>query len=762
MRKHLLVIGAVTLLWTSCKTTKQSATQNQPVIETIGSKPVYTSEFQYVYNKNNANSDNAYSKESIQEYLNLYTNFKLKVMEAEARGMDTTEAFRRELDGYKQQLAQPYLTEKSVTDKLVREAYDRMQKEVNASHILLSVSPDAEPKDTLEAYNKIISLRKRALAGEDFEKLARENSEDPSAKENGGRLGYFTALQMVYPFEDAAYKTPKGEISQPVRTRFGYHLLKVNDVRNAQGEIKVAHIMVRATPGMPKADSAEAKRKVDEIYSRVQKKESWDKLTSQFSEDAGSASNGGELPWFGTGRMIPSFEEAAFNLNNPGDISQPVQTPYGWHIIKLLEKRALPTYEETESSLRGRVAKDSRSELNKAAFLKRIRTENKFTEIKGSKDVAFSKADTSLTAGRFKYKPASAKDKVLETPMFLIQDKKYTIKDFYDFVGANQQARKGGSPAHYMQSLYDQFVEASLMNYEKTNLENKHLDYKMLVKEYRDGILLFQLMDEKVWSKAIEDTTGLKAYFEANKEKYKWDTRAQATVISAASKDLLNRTDKMLASGRFENKKQEPKSLKFDAGKDAFTKETQTALDNLVAQLQNDEALTVEVSGSADTKEASKNKKLAQTRAQKVVTYLTSKGIDAKRIKTVASPKGKASRAVNLTWYSSDPAVLESNLNEKNPLAVQISSKKFQKGENKALDELEWKEGTFPVERDGRFMLIKIEKVLPPTYKTLNEARGIATSDYQAHLEKQWIDELRNKYPVQVNQSEVDKLVKKQ
>ncbi|KAA9333700.1 peptidylprolyl isomerase [Adhaeribacter soli] len=762
MRKHLLVIGAVTLLWTSCKTSKPSASQNQPVIETIGSKPVYTSEFQYVYNKNNANADNAYSKESIQEYLNLYTNFKLKVMEAEARGLDTTEAFRRELDGYKQQLAQPYLTEKSVTDQLVREAYDRMQKEINASHILLTVNPDAEPKDTLEAYNKIVALRKRALAGEDFEMLARENSQDPSAKENGGRLGYFTALQMVYPFEDAAYKTPKGQISQPVRTRFGYHILKVNDVRNAQGEIKVAHIMVRATPGMPKADSAEAKRKIDEIYNRVQKKESWDKLTSQFSEDAGSASNGGELPWFGTGRMIPSFEEAAFNLKNPGDISQPVQTPYGWHIIKLIERRGLPTYEETEASLRGRVAKDSRSELNKTAFLKRIRTENKFTEIKGSKEIAFSKADTSLTAGHFKYKPASAKDKVGDTPLFLIGNKKYTIKDFFEYVSANQQPRKSGTPAHYMQSLYDQYVEASLMNFEKANLENKYVDYKMLVKEYRDGILLFQLMDEKVWSKAIEDTTGLKAYFEQNKEKYKWDTRAQATIISAASKDLLNKTQKLLAGGRFENKKLEPKSLKFDAGKDAFTKETQTALDNLVAQLNADEALTVEVSGSADAKEAAKNKNLAKTRAQKVVTYLTSKGIAANRIKTVTAPKVKASRAVNLTYYSSDPAVLESNLNENNPLAVQITSKKFQKGENKALDEIEWKEGTFPVERDGRFMLIKIEKVLPPTYKNLNEARGIATSDYQAYLEKQWIDELRAKYPVQVNQSEVDKLIKKQ
>ncbi|MFC5269103.1 peptidylprolyl isomerase [Adhaeribacter terreus] len=744
---------------TSCKSSKEVAKQ-EPVLETIGSKPVYTSEFQYVYNKNNANAENAYSKGSIEEYLNLYTNFKLKVMEAEARGLDTTDSFRRELDGYKQQLAQPYLTEKSVTDKLVREAYDRMQKEVNASHILINVAADADPKDTLAAYNRISEIRKQIVGGQNFETVAREVSQDPSARENGGKLGYFTALQMVYPFEDAAYKTPVGQVSQPVRTRFGYHIIKVNDVRQAQGEIKVAHIMVRATPGMPKADSAEAKRKVDEIYNRVKKNENWDKLTSQFSEDAGSANNGGELPWFGTGRMIPSFEEAAFNLKNVGDISQPVLTPYGWHIIKLLEKRGLPTYEETEASLRAKVAKDSRSELNKAAFLKRIRTENKFTEIKAAKELALSKADSSVVKGTFKYTPAGSKDKTLETPLFLIQDKKYTIKDFFDYVQSNQQIRKNHNPRHYMESLYNQFVDASLVNYEKANLENKYVDYKMLVKEYRDGILLFQLMDEKVWSKAIEDTTGLKAYFEQNKEKYKWDTRAQATIISAASKDLLNRADKMLAGGRFENKKQEPKSLTFDAGKDAFTKQTQAKLDDLILQMRSDSTLTVELRGSADSKEAAKNKKLSQTRAQKVATYLTSKDIAANRVKTVANPKGKT-RTVGLTFYSTDPAVLESNLNEGNPLAVQISQKKFQKGENKALDGVNWQPGTYNVERDGRFMLIKIEQILPPAYKNLNEARGIATSDYQGYLEKQWIEELRQKYPVKVNQPEVDKLVKK-
>ncbi|HEX8350530.1 MAG TPA: peptidylprolyl isomerase, partial [Hymenobacter sp.] len=488
------------------------------------------------------------------EYLDLYTNFKLKVLEAEQRGLDTTQAFKQELDGYKQQLAQPYLTEKSVTDQLVREAYDRMSKEISASHILIRVAPDADPKDTLAAYQKTLALRQRVAGGEDFGKVAQEASEDPSARENAGKLGYFTAMQMVYPFESAAFRTPVGQISQPVRTRFGYHLIKVNDVRPAQGEIKVAHLMIRATPGQPKADSLTAKKKIDELYTRLQRKENWEKLVTQFSEDAGSAANGGELPPFSTGRMIPSFEEAAFKLQKPGDLAAPVQTPYGWHIIKLIEKQPLPTFEAMEPTLKSKVAKDSRSELNRTAFLKRIRTENEFTENKAAHDYVFAKADTSLVSGHFKYTAPTATTKATKAPgdnstLFTIKGKPYLVKDFLTYVQKNQRPRSGSEPRYGMQLLYDQYVDQSLTEYEKSNLENKHEDYRMLVKEYRDGILLFQLMDEKVWSKAIEDSTGLQKFFSENQSKYQWEPRVQGTVISAASPELLAKAQQQLKVG---------------------------------------------------------------------------------------------------------------------------------------------------------------------------------------------------------------------
>jgi peptidyl-prolyl cis-trans isomerase SurA len=755
MRNSFLYFGAAALLLWGCKATEAPVVP-EPILETIGGKPVYTSEFEYVYNKNNSNADNAYSRESIQEYLDLYTNFRLKVMDAESRGLDTTAAFKAELEGYKQQLAQPYLTEKSVTDKLVREAYTRMQQEINASHILINVAADAEPKDTLAAYNRLLALRQRAVAGEDFEKLASTYSEDPSARDNNGNLGYFTALQMVYPFEDAAYKTQPGQLTPPVRTRFGYHLIKVNEARKAQGEIKVAHIMVRSTPGMPKADSVMAKKKVDEIYARVLRKENWDKLVSQFSEDASSSQNGGELPWFGTGRMIPSFEEAAFKLANAGDLSRPVLTPYGWHIIKFLERRTLPPYEDMEQSLRSRVAKDSRSELNKAAFLKRIKAENNFQEMAPAKSYALSKADTTLIAGTWKNRFSG---KETELPLFTIQNRRFTIKEFFDYVEQNQRPRQQSSAGHALAVYYDNFVNQSLINYEKENLENKYVDYRMLVREYRDGILLFQLMDEKVWSKAIEDTVGLQNFFQRHRDNYRWDTRAEATVLSAASPEVLAQARQMLARGRFEVRKNKPAPLLFNAGKAALNGRAKVQLDELASRLAADTSLVLTLSGQSAPAEP---RTLAQRRATQVQQYLTAKGLPSRRVPLGRAASARAGqRAVVLQLLSTDIRVLEQNLNEKNPLALQAARRRFVKGENKILDGVAWQPGTSTLQQDGRYYEMQIHQVLPPAPKQLSETRGVVTSDYQAYLEKEWITELRQRYPVVVNPAEVEKLIKK-
>jgi peptidyl-prolyl cis-trans isomerase SurA len=789
LRLPLAGAAAATLLQlAACQTSKPTAAattaitgstgapaSSGPAIETLGTYKVPASEFGYVYKKNNGTAPDYGTRQSVTDYLTLYTNFRLKVLDAEKRGLDTTQAFRRELDGYRQQLAQPYLTEKGVTEQLVREAYNRMGQEVNASHILIRVAPDASPADTAAAYQKTVALRQRVTSGgEDFSTVASKTSEDPSAKENGGKLGYFTSMQMVYPFETAAYLTPVGQVSQPIRTRFGYHLIKVNDRRAAQGEIKVAHLMVRVTPQAPRADSITAHKKINELYGRLRKGESWDKLVMQFSEDAGSAANGGELPPFGTGRMIPSFEEVAFKLQKPGDISEPVQTPYGWHVIKLLEKQPVPSFATMEPTLKSKVAKDSRSELNRTAFLKRIRQEDQFVENPSGKALAFAQADTALVKGRFKFNPAaltasgtkasksSAKAGNEKLPLFTIKGKPYLVSDFLTYVQQNQRPRPTAQPAFAMQQLYDQYVDQSLTEFEKNSLDTKYEDYRMLVKEYRDGILLFQLMDEKVWTKAIEDTAGLRKFFLANQASYQFGQRVRGTVISAATPRLLARAQRELTKGHYPVAGRAGIALvHFKPGTATLGGANgTTVLNDLAKRMDQDTALTATVAGHIKRGESPA---LARQRATAAIDYLTKTGkIERNRLTVARATAATTDGDTRFTLYSSATSVLEASLNTQNPLAVQIQQRTFQKGDNKVMDDyLTQPAGTYTAQRDGRHYAIVVRQALPAGPKALNDARGQATSDYQNYLEKQWIEQLRQQYPVQVNEAEVNKLVTK-
>jgi len=760
-----LALGA-TLTLNACKVADNKP--QEASIETLGNVSVPVSQFKYVYNKNNGNDPDAYSEKSLKEYLDLYTNFKLKVIEAQSMGLDTAQSFIKELEGYKKQLAQPYLTEKSVTEGLIKEAYQRMGEEINAAHILISVAPDADPADSLNAYQKITDLRAKAVAGENFEALAVEYSQDPSAKTNKGNLGFFTALQMVYPFEDAAYKTAIGTVSPICRTKFGYHILKVKDRRPSRGEVKVSHIMVRAAEGVSADDSLAAKQKIDEIYAKAKKGDNWDELCAQFSDDLGTKNKGGVLPLFGTNAMIASFEDAAFSLKTPGDFSTPVRTPYGWHIIKLIERKNLPEFKELESSIKAKVSKDSRSDLNKSVLIARLKKENAFAENSASMKIAFAKADTNLVKGKFDYKK---EDKDLTLPLFSIKSKNTTVGEFLQFVKDRQRPRPNFSPSHYINLLYKEFADLAILTYEENNLEVKYPDYKNLVSEYREGILLFQLMDTKVWSKAIQDTVGLQKFFDANQNNYKWNKRLDATIYSCANRATLDQVKAALVIGKYSVNDPKTDDLLFAPGIAKLTKDDSIKLNSVVALLNKDAKLLLEINGYAD---ASELKTLASTkislkRAQLVDDFLKAQKVDSYRISvndlagavlSLSNAKIKTSK-VGFKYMSTSNTALEKLFNEKQPLAVQVTQGMFQKGDNINADAIDWKEGDQILEKDGRVILIRVRKVEEPRNKKLDEVKGQTISDYQNYLEKEWISSLKVSYPVKINTDELNKLVKK-
>ena len=508
-----------------------SAFASDPVLMKINGKPVYKSEFEYIYNKNNSN--NSLDKKTLDEYVDLFVNFKLKVEEAKAQGLDTTQSFINELAGYRSQLTRPYLTDSKVDEQILREAYERMKEDVEVSHILVRIPQGATPADTLGAWKKINSALKR-LDKEDFAKVAKEISEDQSAEENGGYIGWVTAFRTVYPFETVAFNTPVGKISAPVRTAFGYHIIKVHNRRKSQGEILVSHIM-RFTAEGDEVKNKSAKQKTDSLYQRVLAGDDFGKLASEFSEDRGSATRNGELPWFGSGRMIPEFENAAFALKNIGDVSAPIQSAFGWHIIKLLDRKGLAGFETVKADIERNVKRDERANMGQKAFVDRLRNEYGYA-VNTANVNEFSKLLENKTLADSVFQLEAAK---LNKPLFTFAGKEFTQSDFAAYLKKNVYSDKTIASEVIEQKL-DAFTEKEILAYEDSQLENKYEDFRFLINEYHDGILLFEVSNNEVWEKASKDTEGLARYFNEHKADYRWEKpHFKGRVISCKDKATL-------------------------------------------------------------------------------------------------------------------------------------------------------------------------------------------------------------------------------
>jgi peptidyl-prolyl cis-trans isomerase SurA len=526
----------------ACALNPVLAQDKNATVLTVDGEATSLEEFENIFRKNNR--DSAISQQSLDEYMELFINFKLKVKEAREAGLDTVKKFITELDGYRNQLARPYLTDTDKLNDLMREAYQNQTQEVRAMHILIKTDANATPADTLRAYNKTMAIRERLMKGEDFASLAKAVSEDPSAKDNGGDLGYFTAFQMVYPFEKAAYDTKVGEVSMPVRTRYGYHLIKVVDKRSARGEIHVAHIVVK-----PKSETdgeANAQTKINEIYQKSLSGEStFEDLASKFSDDPTSAKKGGELAWFGTGKMVIEFEDAAYSLKNNGDVSQPFKTSFGWHIVKRLDYKPLPSFESMEKELKNKVSKDSRAEQTRKSFVEKLKKEYAYTIDEAELAKIVEKADSNAFEGKL-----YVNKKSLEKPLISMTGLTITVNDFNEHMRTKGRSKPTMSPADFVKTSALKLGEDNLLKLEDARLEEKHTAFRLLMKEYREGILLFEMTDQMVWSKAVKDTAGLAAYYEANKENFKWPERANVIMYTCSSPEIAKKTRKMLNAGK--------------------------------------------------------------------------------------------------------------------------------------------------------------------------------------------------------------------
>ena len=564
--------------------------QEDKVLMTINGEPVMLSEFMYIYEKNN--QETSLEKKSMEEYLDLFINFKLKVTEAIAQGVDTTEAFKKELAGYRAQATPKYMQDNEAVDSLVELSYNRQANVRRAAHIAIQCPANADSVAEAEALAKINLARERVTTGvekkvkkgrkwvavreaEAFADVAREMTEDPAGKENGGELGWIQVFRYVYPFEDAVYNTPVGEVTEVFRSPYGFHIALVEEERPYE-EVHAAHIM-KMMPRGTEQTALDAKKDIDSLYQVVLAGADFAEVATAHSDDKGSAMRGGDLGWFGRGMMVQPFENITFDMQ-PGEMSEPFPTRFGWHFVKLYDKRGIQPLDSMRQQLLMQVKRDVRYQEAEKSFIKKTRAE-------------------------------------------------YNLPT----------------------EMSDEEVKA----YADAHLEEKYADLRNLVREYHDGILLFDVSLREVWDKANKDTEGLATYFKANKKNYTWDEpRYKGYMIYAK-----------------------------------------------------------------DEKVAKAAKQIIKTaNADSVMSYINQR-INVDSVQYVKVEKG--------LWVE---------------------------GKNAAVDKYGFKNKTAEYTPSEEFpVVVPVGKIIkaPQEY---TDVRSQVTTDYQDHLEKQWVATLREKYPVVVNE----------
>ena len=511
---------------------------------TVNGKDISAGEFLWLYRKNNSGQ----GKMDINEYLEIYTLFRLKVEAATDAGIDQTDSFREELESYRKQLSRSYLTDQGVKEELLKKAYQRYREEIHAYHILISCPADASPADTLEAWEKAKNVRERLRLGEPFKAVARGASDDPDVMVNGGDLGYFTVFQTPLVFENAVYSMQPGNLSKPVRTADGYHIIKVQDRRPSSGRIRVAHIMKATPPGTPESKLLEARMQIDTIYSLAINEADFSELAKRYSDDRGSSSQGGELPWFGAGEMVNEFAEVSFSLMHNGDISKPFKTAYGWHIVKRLEKEQPLPFEEARRILESKMSQSYLQSVSRQSFVEKLKKEYNYRVNDANLVWLTSIADSAFRSGTYRWNERS----IPPGNIYTYADRNVTMDQFVRYINNMGKSVTSNDSVKYIRSLIDLKSYDDLIKYEESHLPAKYPEYRYLVNEFHDGILLFEISDRMVWSKLRPGSDELRTYWESRKNEFMTALTSDARIITIASSAGKSRTKKLIKEIRKE------------------------------------------------------------------------------------------------------------------------------------------------------------------------------------------------------------------
>lgn len=770
MRFFNKLAGAGVILTCAAVLSGCSAKQGELLVARIGNNPVTLKEYENLYLKSNGNAGQAAAstQEERERFLELMTKFKLKLADAYDQNLHLRPEIRSEIATYKGSLVASYLTEREVTAPGVKKLYEARKVEMRARHILLSLAPGAAAADSENVYKKAYELIAQLNAGASFESLAVANSNDPSVHQNKGDLYYFTAGRMVPEFEEGAFALNVGQIAQkPVRTQYGVHIIKCVDKKPSSGEIKASHIMIRFPSQDPSPeDTLVAYKKIKLIEDSLMTGKTFAELAMRNSEDPGSAPRGGDLGWFGRARWIQPFDERAFKLR-VGEVSEVVRTIYGYHLIRCDDARPPKTFDEARKDIQ-QLYQQTRFQRDYNVFLDKLKAETRFGMNDSVVNLFAVSFDSLKTTNDSAW--ASALDQKLGSSTIMrFGARAISCDSVVSIISSRPDMANVPLNSHSIRQQLTKVADQLLFQVKAETIERDYPEFASIMKEYTDGILLYQIEQDRVWGKVVVNDTLLQEFYEANRDKFAWPDRVAIASLSLYSDSLARVVYNRLAAGATLSHVYSEDSARvaqrnsfsapFAGASATLSPQVLKTLVQVAGEMKADPALRVQLLAQPDT---SKNKaralKLADRRLEALKNQLSRKlGVDASRISVVSRPQAsnvpdehksdiaKNASAVNIalmgrrSWFVGgidrqlQPVTADERTRKADSLAVGAFSE--------------------PFPYRGNFTIVQLERKEPARLKTFEEAGSEVSSAFQdsesKRLEREWLDGLRKRYPVE-------------
>ncbi|UBM59771.1 peptidylprolyl isomerase [Marinilongibacter aquaticus] len=707
---------------------------------------------------------NAYTvSDSLQSDSVLYDliNRKRYYLDAISKGYRADQTQQDELQTYRRILAKSFIIDTAMVNNLARLTYTRMQKEVHAAHLLLAIPPDASPADTSRVMDKIKYLRSEIEKGAAFDSLATIYSADVNTKESGGDMGWFSALNLLFPLENAAYKTPVGQVSQPVRTEAGYHLVKVCETRPSLGKVEVAHILKVVPQGASPAFEIRQKQKIDSLHQILeQNPSSFESLCQENSDDSYSKETGGKLPSFSIGSWAEkSFEQASFALK-AGEISEPIRTQAGWHIIKMIKRDEVPPFKEIEEMIVNKVKTDSRGEYLEHEGYSRFYDEIDLKVEHKDAEKTFALASDKIKTRNWKPNLNALKtEKLLE-----INGKAFSNLDFLRYAEDKQTFEKqfpNYTPDMYLRRYFKDYVKSNAQEAIVEGLGQWNPQFSNFIKAYEEGLLISLYLNDMVYEKSVGDTLGQRSYYETHPDLYLWPRKAKATILKSKSDTLFKAYEEIVNSGMPYRLKRGILPFYYKKNEFQLDDELKRKLTGLLLIMAKNPGYIVEIGGNRDLNE---EVEVSRKRIGQIVKFLVDSGLEITRI--TEYDYGTDKLADLFDWPQNQRVSFQFFTKDKNDIGKILHSEEngfemahgyYHDGQNEFIEQTDWKPGTYNLKKDDFYYQVRIEEVLPVSRKTIKEARGEVIKDYQNLLLKNLNADLKAKYPMVIDKEAFDK-----